>query len=684
MHRIDIDGLRAVAVLSVIINHFEKALLPNGYLGVDIFYVISGFVITQSLVSRENRSFSDYILGFYSRRIKRLVPALFLCVAITCLIIFLVIPPSPLSSSSIRTGIASLFGLSNLYLFSEATDYFGSSAELNPFTHTWSLGVEEQFYFLFPFLLWFTGLPLTRKGSFMRFYLLIGATAAVSLLSYIWFSSSNSIAAFYLMPMRFWEIAMGAIAFSVLMKLQGADSIRIPKFVHFATLTALLILVAVLFLPQQPYQAVATFAVVMLTSILIVGVNSASLVYRLLTVKPLVFIGVISYSLYLWHWSVLAISRSTVGVSITTFPFQLAAIFLLAFISYKFLERPLRRSEWLAPRIAGLRLGEIGYAVTLAVGLAVVTVLIATPLHKQGFLYTGASAPLKKKGVGTLTDKQELNNFVWSASECVLSSNDEVGKTISYEGCTLGDFGTARRRFLVIGNSFSAAEIEMYKILVEEKRGSVTITSSWGASAVPEIANSGPWDKANNYYWNSVVPRLTEGLSAGDVLLMINDGANFSPKAQSGQSKQQVSDLRDGLMRISEEMLKRGIYVVYQSGNPFMRESNCTPESAMPQWWNFGFEPPCNYYKREDSLERRRMYHETLLKVQSTFANFAVLDLFDLYCPQGLCKFYNSDGVFLYRDEWSHPSVEANILAKPMLLETVDKLIINPIKIADR
>jgi peptidoglycan/LPS O-acetylase OafA/YrhL len=676
MHRISIDGLRAVAVLSVIINHFDKALLPNGYLGVDIFYVISGFVITQSLASRQNRSFSGYIFEFYSRRIKRLFPALFLCVAVTCLLIFLFIPPGSLSESSIRTGIAALFGLSNLYLFKRATDYFGSSAELNPFTHTWSLGVEEQFYFLFPVLLWVTGLPLIKKKNFIYFSFLIGTTAVISFILYIWLSSRSSIAAFYLMPMRFWEIAMGAIAFSVVMKFQNAGNINTPKFVHFVTLTILLILIVVLFLPQPPYQAVITFAVAMLTSILIVGVHPASIAYRLLTLKPLVFIGVISYSLYLWHWSVLAISRSTVGVSALTVPFQFGAIFLLAFLSYQLIEQPLRRSEWRVLRITGsLRLGEIEYAVTLALSLAVVILFIVSPLHKNGYFYAGIPASLIKKGVITLKEEQIFGNFLWTANECVLSSNSEVGKAISLENCTFGDYRTAGRRFLVIGNSFSAAEIEMYKVLVEEKRGSVTITSSWGASPVPEIENRTEWDKANNYYWNSVIPKLIKKLSAGDVLLMINDGAGFSAKINDEESKQKINDLRNGLARISEEMLKRGIYVVYQSSNPFMRESNCTPDSAKPQWWNFGGDPPCNYYTREDSLKRRRMYHETLLKLQSTFENFAVLDLFDLFCPYGLCKFYNSDGVFLYRDEWSHPSVEASIFAKPILLETVDKLI---------
>ena len=149
-YRPEIDGLRAFAVITVIINHFNKDILPGGYLGVDIFFVISGFVITSSLYQRPSKNFKDFISGFYERRIKRLVPALSVFVLITSIAICLFNPATELS---LKTGLTSLFGLSNLYLLKQSTDYFAQSTELNVFTHTWSLGVEEQFYILFPFLI---------------------------------------------------------------------------------------------------------------------------------------------------------------------------------------------------------------------------------------------------------------------------------------------------------------------------------------------------------------------------------------------------------------------------------------------------------------------------------------------------------------------------------------------------
>ena len=142
-YRPEIDGLRAFAVAAVIINHFNKDILPGGYLGVDIFFVISGYVITSSLFERPSKDFRDFISGFYSRRVKRLVPALSVFVLTTSIAICLF---NSLPAVSLQTGLTSLFGLSNLYLLWQSTDYFAHSAEINVFTHTWSLGVEEQFY----------------------------------------------------------------------------------------------------------------------------------------------------------------------------------------------------------------------------------------------------------------------------------------------------------------------------------------------------------------------------------------------------------------------------------------------------------------------------------------------------------------------------------------------------------
>ena len=190
-YRPEIDGLRALAVLAVILYHVDHAWLPSGYLGVDIFFVISGFVITASLLSRTHETASDFLLGFYSRRFKRILPALVVFVLVAGGAIAFFSPGGP----SLRTGLAALFGLSNVYLFRESADYFAQAADLNMFTHTWSLGVEEQFYFVYPLLVWFSGVPRRLAASRTRLFWMLLIASAVSLLLWLFLNRTNQAAA---------------------------------------------------------------------------------------------------------------------------------------------------------------------------------------------------------------------------------------------------------------------------------------------------------------------------------------------------------------------------------------------------------------------------------------------------------------------------------------------------------
>jgi len=343
-----------VAVLAVIVNHFSARLLPGGYLGVDVFFVISGFVITGSLAQRPAGSLSDLMLGFYSRRIRRLLPALLLCVVVTAVALCLVNPDPGLM---LGVGWRALFGTSNLILHQLAVDYFRPAAELNPFTQTWTLGVEEQFYLLFPLLVWFSGFARHgREGNRRLRWLLIPLVLASFGVFLHWLSVDQS-AAYYLLPGRFWELGAGCLLFLLL---QRADPLRPgrpeggtprrpgpaePAAWPLPPLLALAGLVVLMAVPL-PFGVVPVGGAVGLTVLLLGSLRPGTAGQTLLSQPPLVFLGLISYSLYLWHWSVLSISRWTIGIHWWSAPIQVVLMLSAAIASYKWVETPLRKKIW--------------------------------------------------------------------------------------------------------------------------------------------------------------------------------------------------------------------------------------------------------------------------------------------------------------------------------------------------
>lgn len=333
-YRPEIDGLRAFAVIAVIINHFNKGLLPGGYFGVDIFFVISGYVITSSLIGRPTRNLREFIGGFYERRIKRLMPALSAFVLPTAIIICF-FNPSP--QQALETGVASLFGVSNIVLQQKATDYFAASTELNPFTHTWSLGVEEQFYAIFPFIIWFSGYGKNTKNGVRNAVIAIGCLTIASLVAFLYLYRADQSAAYFLVPSRFWEMSTGCLLFvgaqkrvSIVQHIEKA-----PPFVVVA------LIIGAMYLPPS-FAAASTVAVVALASLLIACLRKGTLAYKILAYPKVISIGLISYSLYLWHWGVLSVSRWTIGIHWWSAPFQLLAILGLALLSYNLVEKPVR------------------------------------------------------------------------------------------------------------------------------------------------------------------------------------------------------------------------------------------------------------------------------------------------------------------------------------------------------
>lgn len=333
-YRPDIDGIRAVAVIPVVLFHARIWPFSGGFVGVDIFFVISGYLITSILVN-DIRSETFSIVKFYDRRIRRIFPALFLVVGLSSVVAWFVLLPSYFEDFSETVFAAAIF-LSNVQFWRES-GYFGADAELAPLLHTWSLAVEEQFYVFFPLLLAFFH---RRSVPKLKFVLL--AILALSFALSVYSVERTPDAAFYLTPMRAWELMVGC-----LLAVGFVPAVRSRKMAEaISVLGLILIAVAVLgFDSGTPFPGFAALLPVLGTAALIhVGEESDTFVRRVLSMRFLVFVGLLSYSLYLFHWPIFVFYKHMTGGegALSVRLLLVVLSFVCAWLSWRFVERPFR------------------------------------------------------------------------------------------------------------------------------------------------------------------------------------------------------------------------------------------------------------------------------------------------------------------------------------------------------
>jgi peptidoglycan/LPS O-acetylase OafA/YrhL len=334
-YRAEIDGLRALAVVPVILFHAGFEFFSGGFVGVDIFFVISGYLITTILIEDiENKRFS--IVNFYERRARRILPALCFVMLITFFIAVVIMSPQQLKDFG-QSLVATTIFLSNIYFFLKI-DYWAQSSEFLPLLHTWSLAVEEQFYVLFPIFL-----VLAWRFGKNRVFWIIVVMAALSLTLSEWGWRNNAAANFYLAPTRAWEIFAGSIAAFIIQK----------NGVGKSDLLALMGLSAILFSifaydDSIPFPSVYALIPVVGVVLLILFASKGTIVAKLLSKKTFVWVGLISYSAYLWHQPLFAlfrVSQNSIEISFLSKIFIIGVTFILAALSLRYVERPFRNKE---------------------------------------------------------------------------------------------------------------------------------------------------------------------------------------------------------------------------------------------------------------------------------------------------------------------------------------------------
>lgn len=356
----DIEGLRAIAILLVVAAHARMPWLAGGFVGVDVFFVLSGFLITGLLVREVAESGRIDFASFYVRRLRRLMPALLFMLLLVCAAASRVLAPSQAVEQAGAAAMAAVW-LSNFYFALGKLDYFSAGADGNLFLHTWSLGVEEQFYLVWPALLLGTWVLLRRFGfAFANCWkVVLLVVAGVSLAASLVFTPRAPSLAFYMMPMRAWEFSLGGLLWAL--PVSGATG-RWGRSA-LGWLGLMLVAGAALWFdgaePYPGWRAVVPALGAALAIYAGMGSQSAS-PGNLLALPPLQWLGRISYAWYLWHWPVLLLGRLVLGQdSASLRAAEVLVSLLLAWLSYRCVELPLRhRTWWLTYRRAAL-LGSV-------------------------------------------------------------------------------------------------------------------------------------------------------------------------------------------------------------------------------------------------------------------------------------------------------------------------------------
>lgn len=368
-----VDALRAVAVTAVLLFHWFPNQLPGGYLGVDAFFVISGFVVTRNNQTRARDGAWEFLKQFYRRRFFRIFPSL---AVVTLIGLILVVGFDPQPIASIRTGLAGLVGVANVEILAQQSNYFVEQEGTNAFVHYWSLGVEEQFYLVYPLVMLLT----IRLRGVIRFVPLAACTGS-SLGAYLLLIHHGmEETAFYMFPFRFWEIGIGG-----LVALTGSWHFSTRTVFLRWSLVGVLGSISVVFIAQPRSGQLSTIFVVATTALLLYLARSGS-PSRGVAQRALALVGRRSYSLYLVHWVLLVVWRITVGVDGRTIPVLIGATLVLSELNYRVVERRFLGSS-----------DKISIQLPLVVFSAGVLVLIsAIVVTETNFLFLGNRDAISK------------------------------------------------------------------------------------------------------------------------------------------------------------------------------------------------------------------------------------------------------------------------------------------------
>jgi peptidoglycan/LPS O-acetylase OafA/YrhL len=667
----------------------DKSWLPGGYTGVDVFFVISGFVVTGALVGSTRSSFLAFINEFYARRLARILPALVAVLVVSALAATLFIPSAWLSVFSESTAKAAFFGLSNWALQRNADTYFAPQAELNPYTHTWSLGVEEQFYLVAPMLVFFCVRSMNRsRETGARFSIgpLVLLTAA-SCIGCMWTGQLRPLVAFYFIGCRFWELGIGVLLFLFTSDYTRTSWTQRRPILRQSAAWLGLIFLLLSFFFAYPYFFPWPDALfpTLGTALIIAGAQAGpneTLVGRALSTPPFVWVGLRSYSLYLWHWPVYVLLRWTVGLE-TNLLFAIAAIstIALAMFSYRWIELPLRHNHYIErqpkwARVLGfLSLTIFGWYIATLTFENSKNVSLSTVVRNSIDWYAETNMPFPDIGERHCRVKITAVKFVG-------------GQKLLYtpHSCNIEPQQT---KFYVLGDSHALMLAPIFEQLSAELGVEASIYSLQGCSFIDfkkPMATMSPNPDCLEYN-HAVANHVLSTAGAGDLVVLPSlrlqrygeqwvsrTSTNmydfmYNPSALK-QREAAFLDAIDWLAPFADKQLN----VVFVAPTPIFK----APPFRCSDWFN-RINPICvgdNQQSRAELEALRAPVIDSMEVLGRKFSHVKVWDPFPILCPDETCYVFKSGRPQFF--DGDHLSAYGDALLYPEFKKMVTDEFINP------
>lgn len=638
--RPDIEGLRAIAILLVVGYHAGLPGFSGGYVGVDIFFVLSGYLITWLLVHEAQETGSINLPRFYARRARRLLPALALVLVTTIILGAMVYAPLEQRYLA-NTAVATATYLSNVLFALGATDYLGADQHTNPLLHTWSLSLEEQFYIVWPLFV-MVAFGATRwqrhKSDYRRLIVWMAGAVAISFAVSSYLTSTNQPWAFFSSPTRAWEFAVGACGILLpvgsVRKILGhrvnlgRDENR-PRLVQICGWTGMggFLAGAVLYTGETSFPGTAALLPVFST-ILVLRAGAAateSRLSKLLALGPLQRVGRVSYSWYLWHWPVLVFGTAIFqGLSITFRILLLVGSLLLAEASHRFIENPVRHGSWLSARPRR--------SLAMAVLLGMFGVALALAWRQAAAVW--AYLPYQQSYTKIRNDNPAIY-----ASGCIapLEGSDLVE-------CTYGGNGAPQTAVLV-GDSHAAQWLDMVEPMVEDGRWRLVVITK---SSCPMVILPPHFDTRMGRFstecdtWRTKALSRIDQLSPDLTIVSTFDGYPFS-----------FQEWKKGEMLALAFLSKasRKVVVVRDTPTPGFDVPACL---ARAKWFSTTF--PRSRCRIEVNSASPSDAYRAITGVAAGMGNVSILDMNGHICPAGSCSTVHN-GVIVFRD--AHHITEA-------------------------